>query len=158
MSHAGPRPMGGVPSVGVFLRDPRQYLHEIRKKPRKTPNGYVDKHDRGLNLAPPVFQFWALPLCHWWSEIQLSTHLTIFSRKHSRTFKLIACLHFQYVFLLFATNKSQILSSYAGLFKMFLNIPKCDAKFCDKLPFWKIFTMARNKAKNFYVMLNSYIF
>ena len=25
----------------------------------KTPNGKVDKRDRGLNLAPPIHQFWA---------------------------------------------------------------------------------------------------
>ena len=28
---------------------------------------YTDKHDRGLNLSPPIFQFWALTLRHWWS-------------------------------------------------------------------------------------------
>ena len=44
-------------SVGVFLRDPSPYLREFRRKPRKTPNGYVDKRDQGLNLAPPVYQF-----------------------------------------------------------------------------------------------------
>ena len=61
-----PRPVGGLPSVGVFLRDPSPYLREFRRKPRKSPNGLIDKRDRGLNLAPPVFQFWALPLSHWW--------------------------------------------------------------------------------------------
>ena len=35
----GPGPIGGVPSVGVFLRDPSPHLLEFRKKPRKTPNG-----------------------------------------------------------------------------------------------------------------------
>ena len=30
--------MGGVPSVGVFLRDPSPYLREFRRKLRKTPN------------------------------------------------------------------------------------------------------------------------
>ena len=35
----GPRPISGMPSVGVFLRDPNPYLHEFRSKPRKTPNG-----------------------------------------------------------------------------------------------------------------------
>ena len=36
----GPRHIGGVPSMGVFLRDPSPYLREFRrKKPRKTPNG-----------------------------------------------------------------------------------------------------------------------
>ena len=31
-SHAGPGTAGRVPSEGVFLRDPRQYLFEFRKK------------------------------------------------------------------------------------------------------------------------------
>ena len=35
----GPEPKGGVPSVGIFLRDPSPYLREFRGKPRKTPNG-----------------------------------------------------------------------------------------------------------------------
>ena len=50
----GPGITGRVPSVGVFLRDPRPYLRKFQRKPRRTPNGYADKHDRGLNLAPPV--------------------------------------------------------------------------------------------------------
>ena len=32
----GPGPIGGMPSVGVLLREPTPYL---RRKPRKTPNG-----------------------------------------------------------------------------------------------------------------------
>ena len=39
LSHEGPRPMDGMSSVGVFLRDPSPYLREFRRKPRKTPNG-----------------------------------------------------------------------------------------------------------------------
>ena len=35
----GPRLIGGMPSVGVFLRDPSPYLREFRRKTRKTPNG-----------------------------------------------------------------------------------------------------------------------
>ena len=40
----GPRPRqerteGGMPSVGILLRDPSPYLREFRRKPRKTPNG-----------------------------------------------------------------------------------------------------------------------
>ena len=35
----GPRPVKGVPFVGVFLRDPSPYLSEFRRKPRKTRNG-----------------------------------------------------------------------------------------------------------------------
>ena len=31
----GPRPVRGVPSVGVFLRDPSPYLREFRKTPGK---------------------------------------------------------------------------------------------------------------------------
>ena len=38
-SHEGLRPMGGVPSVGVFLRDPSPYLREFWRKPRKTRKG-----------------------------------------------------------------------------------------------------------------------
>ena len=34
-----PLPIGGMPSVGVFLRDPSPYLRGFRRKPRKTPNG-----------------------------------------------------------------------------------------------------------------------
>ena len=49
LSHQGPRPIGGVPSLGVFLKDPSPYLREFRRKPRKTPNGQVDKLDRGFN-------------------------------------------------------------------------------------------------------------
>ena len=47
---------GGVPSLGAFLRDSRTYLREFRRKPRKTLSSQVDKRDRGLNLAPPVYQ------------------------------------------------------------------------------------------------------
>ena len=32
----GPGPLGEVPSVGVFLRDPRKNLCEFRRKLRKT--------------------------------------------------------------------------------------------------------------------------
>ena len=31
--------LGGMPSVGVFLRDPSPYLRDFQRKPRKTPNG-----------------------------------------------------------------------------------------------------------------------
>ena len=34
-----PARIGGMPSVGVFLRDANPYLREFRRKPRKTPNG-----------------------------------------------------------------------------------------------------------------------
>ena len=34
----GPKSMGRVPSVGVFLRDPSPFLQEFRRKPEKTPN------------------------------------------------------------------------------------------------------------------------
>ena len=39
--HEEPGIIGGIPFVGeqVFLRDPRPYLREFRRKPRKTLNG-----------------------------------------------------------------------------------------------------------------------
>ena len=43
-----------MPSVGVFLRYTNPYLFEFREKPRKTPNGWVDKRDRELNPVPPA--------------------------------------------------------------------------------------------------------
>ena len=52
-----PGPTGGLSFVGVFLCNSSPYLLEFQRKPRKTPNNEVDKRDRGLNLAPPVFQF-----------------------------------------------------------------------------------------------------
>ena len=55
VSHERPRPRGGVSCVGIFLRDPSPHVRAFRRKPRKTPNDYVDKRDRGLKLAPPVF-------------------------------------------------------------------------------------------------------
>ena len=57
LPHWLPKPMGGMPSLGVFLRDPSRYLREFRRKPRKTPNDKVDNRYRGLNLAFPVYQF-----------------------------------------------------------------------------------------------------
>ena len=50
----GPGPVGGMPSLGVFLRDPNPYLREIWRKTRKTPNGQADKRDRELNHAPAL--------------------------------------------------------------------------------------------------------
>ena len=38
-SLVGPGPTGGVPSMGLFLRNPSPYLREFLRKPRKTPNG-----------------------------------------------------------------------------------------------------------------------
>ena len=37
--HVGPGPIGGVPSMDVFLKDPSTYLREFWRKPRKIPNG-----------------------------------------------------------------------------------------------------------------------
>ena len=54
----GRGPKGGVPSVGVFLRDPSRYLREFRRKPRKTPKGLGRQARPGivcqldLNLQP----------------------------------------------------------------------------------------------------------
>ena len=74
--HVGPEPMGEMPSMGVTLRDPCPHLHEFRKKTRKTLNYLVHKRDRGLNPAPPVYQFkaqnrWATgeDVC-WWTKIR----------------------------------------------------------------------------------------
>ena len=36
---AGPGTIGEVPSVGDLLKNPRPYLREFRRKPRKTPKG-----------------------------------------------------------------------------------------------------------------------
>ena len=52
-------PVGDVPSLGVFLSNPSPYLREFGRKPWKTPNGLVNKRDRGLILAPPVHKLWA---------------------------------------------------------------------------------------------------
>ena len=43
--------------MGIFLRDPAPYLLVFRDKPRKNPNGKVEKRDRGMNLVPAVSQF-----------------------------------------------------------------------------------------------------
>ena len=42
------------PSVCVFLRDPRPYLLEFRRKHRKTLNICVGKRDWGLNAKPLI--------------------------------------------------------------------------------------------------------
>ena len=42
----------------IFLRDSNSYLRDFWRKPLKTPNGLVDKHDPGLNLLTPVYQLW----------------------------------------------------------------------------------------------------
>ena len=49
---------GWMLSMSVFLRDSGPYLCKLRKL-WKTLNGYVDKLGRGMNLEPPVYQFWA---------------------------------------------------------------------------------------------------
>ena len=48
LSHWGSRPMSGVPSVGVFLRDPSPYLCESLRKTRKTPNGQCRQARPGI--------------------------------------------------------------------------------------------------------------
>ena len=50
-------PMGGMPSMESFLNDPSPYLREFRRITQKTPTGCVDKCDRGMNLAFPVYEF-----------------------------------------------------------------------------------------------------
>ena len=49
-------PTRKVTSVEDFLIYPSAYLHEFRRKTQKTLNLYIDKRDRGLNPAPPVYQ------------------------------------------------------------------------------------------------------
>ena len=63
----GPGPIGGVLSVGVFLRDPSPYFTWVSKVTTENSErlGRQVRLGLGLNLAPPVFQFRALPLCHW---------------------------------------------------------------------------------------------
>ena len=55
----GPETIGGLLFARVFLRDPNPFYVNFGKKPRKNPNGQVGKRDRKLNLAPPIYQFWA---------------------------------------------------------------------------------------------------
>ena len=57
LSYKEPRPMGGVPFPGIFLREPSPNLYEFCRKPWKTPKGYADKRNRRMNLAPTVYQF-----------------------------------------------------------------------------------------------------
>ena len=68
----GPRPIGGLLSVGVFLRDPNPYLREFRRKPRKTPDSQVDKRDRGLNP-------WHLSSSHFEKRYHTATSGTFFN-------------------------------------------------------------------------------
>ena len=44
------------PPQGAFLRNPRPYLSEIWRKPRKSPNDLVDKNGRQLKPEPTVYQ------------------------------------------------------------------------------------------------------
>ena len=48
---------GKWPPWGVFLREPSPHLCEFRKKLWKIPNVKVDRCDRVLYPAPPVYQF-----------------------------------------------------------------------------------------------------
>ena len=43
---------------GVFLRGARLYLRKFWRKPRKTLQSQVDKHNLDLNPASLVYQFW----------------------------------------------------------------------------------------------------
>ena len=69
--HVEPKPAGKCPPCvcvrgGLSKRSwPSAGLRKFQRKPRKTPNDQVHKSDRGLNRAPPVFQFRELPFCHW---------------------------------------------------------------------------------------------
>ena len=48
----GPGPIGGVPSVGVFLRDPSPYLREFRRK----PPGFSDLLKRNFKEIKTYFR------------------------------------------------------------------------------------------------------
>ena len=56
--HEEPEPESRVLSVGVFLWILAPYLTKFSRKPRKTPNDYVDKHDRDSiwHLSPSSFE------------------------------------------------------------------------------------------------------
>ena len=41
LSQEGRRPLGGVTSVGIFLRAPSPYLREFRRKPREFEGHYI---------------------------------------------------------------------------------------------------------------------
>ena len=50
--------MGGIPSVGgPCMGSQPVFMKVLELKPLKTPNSKVDKRNRGLNPAPPVYQF-----------------------------------------------------------------------------------------------------
>ena len=59
---------GGMPSVGVFLRDPRLYSCVYRRKPRKTPNG--PGFEPGTSHLAVLR---AEPLGHWWGPTKFVT-------------------------------------------------------------------------------------
>ena len=45
---------------GSSLGDPRPYLRKFRRELWKMSNGLIDKRHRGVNLTPPVYDFWVL--------------------------------------------------------------------------------------------------
>ena len=68
----GPGPIGGVPSVGIILRDFRPYLREFCRKPRKTSN--QPRIEPGTSCLPALS---AEPLFHWWGPFpteNITTH------------------------------------------------------------------------------------
>ena len=67
-SHVGPGPTTGVPSMGVFQRDPSSYLREFRMKSLKPPNSFVSKSDHRLNLASPSTILRTESPGRWWGE------------------------------------------------------------------------------------------
>ena len=65
LSHEGPRPISGVPSVGVFLSDSSPYLSEFPEKLRKTTERPSRHEWPGIEIGTsclPVLH--AEPLCH----------------------------------------------------------------------------------------------
>ena len=99
----GPGSEGEMPSLRVFLRDPIPYLCMFRRKLWKTPNTLVNKRDRGLNLEPPVFQFSALLLRHWWGFSEL------------KPYRICLMLISDIVWIFFIHKKSYMYNEFKGI-------------------------------------------
>ena len=72
---------------GVFLKDLSPYLHEIGRKPRKIPNGYVKKCDWKFNPTPPVHQFWVL------IKIKKISYVLLLLRRDIPVISLFLCMY-----------------------------------------------------------------
>ena len=63
----GPEPIGGVLSVGIFLRDPRPHLREFQRKTTENSERLGRQARPGIEpgtTRQPVSS--AEPLRHWW--------------------------------------------------------------------------------------------